>query len=396
MILSHTEPFKTIQLSIYFSEKINKETISYRFLLSNLLISYSNRYPNKRALTDAFLKLYGAHVQSQVFTFGEYHITKINLTIPNPIFIGDYDFVDELFDIVEDMIFKKISFDNENFLSSKRILIKNIETKSERKFEYAKDKLFETAYKNTIHQFSLTGTKEELIKIEPNDLLNYYKNVFLNNDIRIIVNGKLDDMFISKLMRFERYENISIKYDDKVINHEKIIEKSDKFSNYQNFIFLGYSLGINRYHPRYMDVQLISKLLAQYPNSYLFKTFRETLHLAYDVESFYEYDKGDFYIYALVDRNNQNAADILIDLVNNFILDGITEEMVREVKTFFKTEYSSMLDDPQSYNPRLFIHSILDIKMDTLDELLDKVTVETMNDALKYFKLFLKYELKGK
>src|SRR5690606_39333993 len=84
MILSHTEPFKTIQLSIYFSEKINKETISYRFLLSNLLISYSNRYPNKRALTDAFLKLYGAHVQSQVFTFGEYHITKINLTIPNP------------------------------------------------------------------------------------------------------------------------------------------------------------------------------------------------------------------------------------------------------------------------------------------------------------------------
>src|SRR5690606_34931668 len=74
----------------------------------------------------------------------------------------------------------------------------------------------------------------------------------------------------------------------------------------QAYLFLCYSIPLERKDPLFLATQLVSTMIGGYPDSMLFKRFREEQMLAYDVESHYEYDKKYLFVFAGVDINNRH------------------------------------------------------------------------------------------
>ncbi|WP_025724783.1 M16 family metallopeptidase [Acholeplasma granularum] len=399
MIFLPTKQYQTIHLSLYFIDKIEVDAFLYRFLLSRILTSQTDKYVTKQLLAKKLYSLYGTFVTSHLFVIGSYHIMRFNVVFPNPNVLDDQAIITEIIDIIKSMFFDRQIFQENIFNEAKRYTINQILTRKDRKFEYGKEQLFNYTFSNSAYSVPITGTYEDAFNVSLVELYNYYKNYFLKNIIKIYVSGDLNESLINEFNVLSDYENnnkLNV-YETQITpkrmtNHKEILQIG------QAYIYLSYYIPINRSHEKYMSVQLATILLGGYPESKLFKTIREKHALAYDVEAHYEHDKNYIFVYAGVNLETQDAAyNLLIDTVNNFIFDGTTIDQLNEAKDYLKNEIYSSMDFQDSLIPRRFVLDLfgLDESIDNLVDQINKVSIDDIKYVLSLMQLTTTYILSG-
>ncbi len=384
MTIIQNDAFKTVHISFYFVEKIEVDAYAYRFLLARLLTTYTKTFDTKKKLIDTFAKLYGAYITNQVFTLGQYHILKFTLVCPNPSYIEDPSYTDELLYLIKELFFDRPLFKEDMFEEVKRFAIQYITTRKDRRFEYAREQFMNYTFKNHAYGYPISGDLDTIKSMSVTELYDYYENYFLKNHVRIYVSGHLDTTILSKLESLKPYASIDHLKALKVPTIKKILSKHEEVLPMgQAIFFFAYHMPYDRRDELYVAAQLTSIILGGYPESILFKKIREELMLAYDIEAHYEYDKKHLFIYAGVNlEEKQLAYDQIIDLVNNFIFDGTDDVQLRKAKDFLKNQVLSSLDHQNVYTSRYFMSDIFQMD-ESLDEFLSKIDSVDLNDIKK-------------
>ena len=78
-----TDKFKTITVKINFKRKLNKKDITYRNLLSDVLLESSLKYPSRRELEIKTEDLYNLLLKANTYTSGNYMVLSFDCIFLN-------------------------------------------------------------------------------------------------------------------------------------------------------------------------------------------------------------------------------------------------------------------------------------------------------------------------
>ena len=79
----NTKKFKTITVDICFREKINKDEITLRNLLKEIMVNASYDYPSERELIKATEELYDLKLLTSTYRIGNYNFLSMKIRFLN-------------------------------------------------------------------------------------------------------------------------------------------------------------------------------------------------------------------------------------------------------------------------------------------------------------------------
>jgi len=391
--------FKTIQFAVYFTDLDEESTRVYRFLLPKLLTSHTNKLATKTMFSEKLEDLYGAYFKTKVEPVGNLSVISIILTIVDPKIVEDEHLLDQALSLLNDVLFEHTLFNPEIFDEEKRMIIEQWETLADKKRLYAQTKFYEHFFKGDAYGYPMSGTLEDTKKLTLEKMQDYYKKVFLNNTIKFVVNGRIENNDQKKIEDILIQETqLSIPFSTTFREPRPLVIIEEKTDMQQAIIKLGYHFPVFRNDPLYNTAVLVDTVLGGYAESRLFREIREKEGLCYDVSSSYDYYKGVLTVSSGVDlKQKDRALEAIRKLVENMVAKGITDDELKHAKSYYAHQVKSSLDSQSVLTKRAFIRDLLNHHETFEEKLLSikNVTMDDFNKALHLLTLDTVYILYG-
>jgi len=291
--LIKTDKFKPIKLKINFKRKINKEEIVYRNMLVNLLMESTKNYPNARLIEIESENLYNVGFSSRSTNSGNYHIISFELTFLNEKYteIGMNEKSLQFFlDFIFNPNVKDKQFNEKAFNLSKSILYDDIISFNDSPARYSNLKLLEVMVPDTPLSYNQFGDLDDLEKVTPRSLYDYYEDVLKKDLIDIFVIGDIDKNQIKSLIKENfnintlKKENISHFLENKKFKSRFHKIKETKELE-QSSLLLGYKIEPMTKKEKLYTSYIYSYILGGGPDSKLFKNIREKNSLCYSINA---------------------------------------------------------------------------------------------------------------
>lgn len=400
-----TNKFKTINMSIIFRDKIKKEDITIRNFLSDILVYSNNKYKKRKQMKQKQQDLYSVGLSTKTYRLGNYYNNEFNLNFLDEKYSEEGMF-EQSIEFLSDIIFNpnitNKSFDKTSFEIIKENTKKQIESIKENTSKYSMIRLLENMDKNMPYAYHSFGYMEDLEKITPESLYEYYLGFINKNMIDIFIIGNIDfnqtENIIKEKFKFRTFKTKPI---DTIIKHKKIrktikkLVEEEKIA--QSKLAIGCKIGdITEFERNYV-LTLYNIILGGGSNSKLFEDIREKNSLCYNVYSSpYKLD-SILLIGAGIARKN---ADKTIRLVKKNLKDmekGLfDEESIKKAQN----KYISSVNSIEEY-PLMLISSYYAMELLGTDEpeerkkQIMKVTYEDIKNLAKKISIDTVYLLGG-
>lgn len=394
----NTKKFKTITVDICFREKINKDEITLRNLLKEIMVNASYDYPSERELIKATEELYDLKLLTSTYRIGNYNFLSMKIR-----------FLDEKYTekgmnyasikLLLDLIFKpKLDAD---FEKCKNKIEKSILSLNDNKVKYAISKLLEST-KDMPYSYNFYGNIEDLNKITIEDIKKCYENLLTNDIIDIFVVGEVNPEEIKNIFK----ENFKVKtfhkVDNKVIVKEltprtktNIIREQDDINQIQLTILCSLN-SITEYERKYVSL-VYSEMLGGSANSILFDTVREKKSYAYYVNSIIKPYDNNMIIYSGIHEDNEKEVIKLIKKCLKDITKGkFNDEIFLSSKNTIISSLKASLDNPIGIINNC-LSNIL-VSSPTIEEkikIIEKITKEEVINFSKKITIHTIYILEG-
>lgn len=394
----NTKKFKTITVDICFREKINKDEITLRNLLKEIMVNASYDYPSERELIKATEELYDLKLLTSTYRIGNYNFLSMKIR-----------FLDEKYTekgmnyasikLLLDLIFKpKLDAD---FEKCKNKIEKSILSLNDNKVKYAISKLLEST-KDMPYSYNFYGNIEDLNKITIEDIKKCYENLLTNDIIDIFVVGEVNPEEIKNIFK----ENFKVKtfhkVDNKVIVKEltprtktNIIREQDDINQIQLTILCSLN-SITEYERKYVSL-VYSEMLGGSANSILFDTVREKNSYAYYVNSIIKPYDNNMIIYSGIHEDNEKEVIKLIKKCLKDITKGkFNDEIFLSSKNTIISSLKASLDNPIGIINNC-LSNIL-VSSPTIEEkikIIEKITKEEVINFSKKITIHTIYILEG-
>ena len=394
----NTKKFKTITVDICFREKINKDEITLRNLLKEIMVNASYDYPSERELIKATEELYDLKLLTSTYRIGNYNFLSMKIR-----------FLDEKYTekgmnyasikLLLDLIFKpKLDAD---FEKCKNKIEKSILSLNDNKVKYAISKLLEST-KDMPYSYNFYGNIEDLNKITIEDIKKCYENLLTNDIIDIFVVGEVNPEEIKNIFK----ENFKVKtfhkVDNKVIVKEltprtktNIIREQDDINQIQLTILCSLN-SITEYERKYVSL-VYSEMLGGSANSILFDTVREKNSYAYYVNSIIKPYDNNMIIYSGIHEDNEKEVIKLIKKCLKDITKGkFNDEIFQSGKNTIISSLKASLDNPIGIINNC-LSNIL-VSSPTIEEkikIIEKITKEEVINFSKKITIHTIYILEG-
>ena len=394
----NTKKFKTITVDICFREKINKDEITLRNLLKEIMVNASYDYPSERELIKATEELYDLKLLTSTYRIGNYNFLSMKIRFLNEKYTEkgmNYASIKLLLDL----IFKpKLDAD---FEKCKNKIEKSILSLNDNKVKYAISKLLEST-KDMPYSYNFYGNIEDLNKITIEDIKKCYENLLTNDIIDIFVVGEVNPEEIKNIFK----ENFKVKtfhkVDNKVIVKEltprtktNIIREQDDINQIQLTILCSLN-SITEYERKYVSL-VYSEMLGGSANSILFDTVREKNSYAYYVNSIIKPYDNNMIIYSGIHEDNEKEVIKLIKKCLKDITKGkFNDEIFLSSKNTIISSLKASLD-----NPICIINNCLSnilVSSPTIEEkikIIEKITKEEVINFSKKITIHTIYILEG-
>ena len=352
--------FKTIQFALFFTNLDKKEERVYRFLLPKLLISNTKTYATKALMHRHLEELYGAQLYTKTEKHANFNVMSFMLTIVDPKIVLDDDLVNKAVVLLNDIFIDRKSFNEQIFEEEKRLLIEQWEALKDHKRAYASIEFAKSFYDQDLAAYPLSGTLEDIKKVTLDDMISYYQTSFFNQDIKIVVNGHIDESVDASIA------NLGVKSNDLNLSpifefrdSHQLIKNYEKTQMNQAILKLGYIIPVYRFDPLYEAVLCLDTILGGYPESRLFSEIRENQGLCYDISSNYDYYKGTIVISSGVAKHQKDyALEEIIKVSKSFDHIPVTDEELTHAKAYLSHQIKSSLDHQSYITKRSFFRSI--------------------------------------
>lgn len=396
-----TNKFKSTTVSINFREKIKKEDITIRKFLFQMLCSSSLKYNTERLLEIKLEDLYSTSLSHSNIVFGNLINSYIDIKFLNKEF-SDESILSDSLELIFELIFNpnvvNNAFDLKNFniIKDKLNLILNSEKENTQK--YTINRSLELMDPDDPASFNLWGYKEDLDKITPELLYEYYKKVISTNIVDIFIVGNVDEDEIVKI--FDNSFKINTIKKEKIeafISYDKcnkLLQKEECMNLKQSKLsIILKALNLSIYERRYV-LPLYTSILGGSGNSRLFQNVREKHSLAYTITAFSKMPNSLILIYAGIDKENYNN---VVKLIKNEIkLKNVTKEELESAKKEYIGSINTLFDSPSSIINYYFGIEVFNAEeVDKKIENYKKVTIEDIENVAKKLKIAIIYLLKG-
>lgn len=384
---------KKIKIKINFKEKLTKENIVYRNMLSIILLESNKFYKTKRLLDIKCEDLYYVAVNSQASFIGNYNILSFDTVFLNEIHTEkglNNESIKFFFELITEPNIEYSEFNKETFKIAKTLLKEDIESFNDFPNKVAFNSFHKSILKGTNQDLVGVGYMEDLEKMTEKSLYKYYQKIIKDNIIDIFVIGNFDSDEMEKTikgnLKFNKNPKESESHFLKHTKTRKIVKKIVEEKDIQQSILLIGSklLNITDFERLYV-LSIYNMILGGSPDSLLFKSVREKNSLCYSISSAYSATSNIQIVNAGIDKSNFNKTVTLIKKEIKKMENGeFTEKQIEQAKTSY-IEALKEIEDTQSGMISLYEgHTYLGF--DLIKERAEKIKKVTKEDIIKVSK----------
>ena len=399
-----TTKFKTITVEVNFREKMSKDSITMRNLLKSVLLSTNKNFQNERELIKETENLYDLKLISSNTRIGNYSNLAFKIRFLNEKYteksMNEYS-IGFLLDVIFNPDVENNSFKKEIVNKCKLKLEKSIKSLSDNKLKYALFKLLETTVDKP-YSYNSYGYLEDLEKINPQNLYEYYQKVINNNYIDVFVVGDVNTDDIKEIFKNNFKANTFKKVQNDLLISElkprqrikKVVEKD---TVNQTQLTLLCSLNDLTTFERKYTLLVYGELLGGSSNSLLFDTVREKNSYAYYINASAKAYDNILMIYSGIEPgNSDNVLKLIKKTLQNISKGKFDDKQLESAKETIISSIKASMDSPaviiNTYYAKILIDSLL---FKERMENISKVTKEDIMELSKKINLNTLFLLEG-
>lgn len=399
-----TTKFKTITVEVNFREKMSKDSITMRNLLKSVLLSTNKNFQNERELIKETENLYDLKLISSNTRMGNYSNLAFKIRFLNEKYteksMNEYS-IGFLLDVIFNPDVENNSFKKEIVNKCKLKLEKSIKSLPDNKLKYALFKLLETTVDKP-YSYNSYGYLEDLEKINPQNLYEYYQKVINNNYIDVFVVGDVNTDDIKEIFKNNFKANTFKKVQNDLLISElkprqrikKVVEKD---TVNQTQLTLLCSLNDLTTFERKYTLLVYGELLGGSSNSLLFDTVREKNSYAYYINASAKAYDNILMIYSGIEPgNSDNVLKLIKKTLQNISKGKFDDKQLESAKETIISSIKASMDSPagiiNTYYAKILIDSLL---FKERMENISKVTKEDIMELSKKINLNTLFLLEG-
>ena len=412
-----TNKFKTNLYAVFLATPMNRETVTKNALITAILRRGSQNLQSQDVISKKLEEMYGASFDCGIDKTGDNHIMKFYLEAISEEFLPEKEelakkCIEILLDIIFNPLIENNGFKEEYVESEKNNLKQIIESKIDNKRTYSLERCVEEMFNDEPYGLYKYGYVEDLDKLTPQNLYEYYKQLINQCKIDIFVSNTITNMASNTTNDSESNEKINniIEQNDIIKNlkeREPIYVKSNENNNQessqekvieehmqvgQGNLVIGLKVNANQDDAKYLT-SVYNAILGGGANSKLFQNVREKESLAYTAASNYRRQKNVIFIRCGIEiENYKKALDTIRvqledikngnfteeDLINSKKLitesiRGISSEQDTEITYYYGQELSNKLVSLEDY-----IHKIEEVTKKDVEEIARNISVDTI------------------
>ena len=385
--------FKTTRVIVNFKRKASKKELSIRSFLPRILMESSNKYKTSREMIIETENLYNLYLNTNCCLSGNYNIISFGATFLNNEYTEEGLFehaIDFILELINNPNVKDGKFALEPFNLTKEILKEEIETFKDDPNRYSALRLYKEMDKKSIYASYISGTLEELEKVTPKKLYNYYKDVIENDQIDIFVISPLDKETVRKVFkdklnlssRKKLTESHYLKYDS-YRKKTKIVKEVGDYE--QSKLLIGCKFDeLTEFESKYVSM-VYSYILGGGPSSKLFQTVLEKNSLCYSISSSFRPLNKYLIISSGINPDSFKKTYKLIKKeIKDMFKGDFEQNKIEEAKVTYKAGLEEIKDSPATLLGTYVAHEYMDV--DFLDERCQKIEQVTYDDVVNFAK----------
>ena len=390
--LVNINKFKTITVEVNFRRKVIKEEITIRNLLKAVLLSTNNNFKTERDLIKETENLYDLKLISSNMRIGNCSNLSFKIRFLDETFteesMNEYS-IAFLMDILFNPDIEHNEFKKDIVYKNKQKLKKSIQKLKDNKLKYTLFKLLETT-KNMPYSYNYYGNLDDLDKINPKNLYEYYKKVLNEDEIDVFVVGNINKTKIKNI--FKKYFKVTTYKKNKqdILIPElplrkrikRIVEEENaNASQLTAFCTLN---GLTDYERKYV-LLVYNEILGGSSNSLLFDTVREKNSYAYYVNSSSKAYDNILLIYAGIEPgNSDNVLKLIKKTLQSISKGSFSDEILNNSKETLIASVQASTDNPTGIINTYYAHVL--VNSDVFEERINKIKKVSREDIINLSK----------
>lgn len=364
-----TSQFKTIRVEVHFLAKSNAKLMAKRALISNILETSSKKYSDQVKVTHQLSEMFGAGFGAGISKRGSLHDLSFSIVVANSNYL---DTQDDLFgqgiDFLKEIIFNplvaKNHFDESVFETQKNNLLNYIDSATDDKQYYAMERLRELNFgTDVIQAIPSYGRREELEKVNNQDLFAYYQQLLQEDFIQISVSGNVDTDRVLNAFQSWNLTQRNFEIPELITRFNKnlsIATKTEKQMLNQSKLNLAFDFPVYLRDNNYFSAIIFNALFGGTPQSRLFLNVREKASLAYYASSTLDLLNGMLMVQTGIDyANKEEVLKIINEQVSEMKMKKPSEKELNEAKLGLVSDYLSSLDSQRTAHRRSLTNQIM-------------------------------------
>ena len=391
----NTNNFKTNLYAIFLATPLKRENVTLDALLTAVLRRGTNNMTSQDLISKKLEEMYGASFDCGIEKTGDNHIFKFYLESINEEFLPEKEEIAQkcleiLFDIVFNPLIEGDKFKEEYVQGEKENIKQIIQSKIDNKSKYALDRCIEEMFKDQAYGLYKYGYVEDLEKITPQSLYEYYKKLINNCKIDIFCSGIIESKHIENIVQ----ENELIKLanprkaeyvvnnettEEVEIKQEKVVE--DHMQVTQGKLVIGLTVNDTKEGSKY-TASLYNAILGGGANSKLFQNVREKESLAYTAGSNYVRQKNSIFIRCGIEIENYEKALQTIKQQLEDIKNGEFDEKNIENSKNLIIESVKSIPSEQDTEITYYYGQELSSEFTTIDQYIEKIKWQSKKEII--------------
>ena len=399
-----TDEFKSVTVELIFRQSLTKESITNQNLLNRILSLSCEKYPSKVELSRACQDLYGASITASARGYGQAMAAIYRLRVLNDKYTEPNNFAKAL-ELSSTILYQpdieENHFKEENFEIVRAEYEASIKTLEEDKRSYALIRLFEHVGKDSLIGIRGRGYLEELEKITPDSLYQYYLNMLKHGIVDIFVIGDVDieetKELITKNFKFDTYKPRRLPvYNELLAPRKRIRYIREQTQGKETIMAMVYLYSdLTQYDINY-PLALYNVILGGGSDSLLFSEVRERNSLAYYIYSSLRILDGVGVIVGGISKEQEQKCVTLIKKAIKNLACKITDEQLEKAKEYFLSALEEIEESANEIIETYHMMELIDADdLKTRREKIEQVTKEEVLNVARKISLHTAYFLEG-
>ena len=313
--LINTNKYKKNILSVCFKKELKKSELTKRIFLANILNESCKKYKTYRDLQIKCEDLYELNSGIYNLRSGKINVLTANINLLNEKYTEKNMFkesVDYLCELLFNPNITNSKFDLKSFNRVKKYMTDDIKSIKDNPGLYSINRMFNELDKTNPISYDIS--MNELNKITPSNLYEYYLSVINNEQVDIYLIGEITDEMIKIILdkfKFKNNKFIDIKsYSRYKVTKLKTVKESLKVN--QSILRMAYSFdNLSFFEDRYVSF-ILNYILGGGSDSLLFKNVREKESLCYSINSNYNIINGLLLISSGINKKDYSKTKKII------------------------------------------------------------------------------------